>query len=173
MSGNLALDFAGTVKARSTTFDDLLDTPATLAGWIVAAELLDDAPRCDAGTLARAVRLREAAYRMALAAAEDKPFADADRRAVNDMADGNLPSVALRADGTMIRAGDADAALTAIARSAVELLGGAALIKECGRAECTRLYLDTSRGGSRRWCDMTQCGNRAKSAAFRARRSGP
>lgn len=62
---------------------------------------------------------------MALAAADDKPFADADRRVVNDMADGDLPSVALRADGTMTRTGDAGAALTAIARSAVELLGGA------------------------------------------------
>ncbi|RJO76891.1 CGNR zinc finger domain-containing protein [Nocardia panacis] len=32
-----------------------------------------------------------------------------------------------------------------------------------------RRYLDTSRGNARRWCDMTICGNRAKSAAFRAR----
>ncbi|WP_245560246.1 CGNR zinc finger domain-containing protein [Nocardia asiatica] len=33
--------------------------------------------------------------------------------------------------------------------------------------------MDTSRGGSRRWCDVTLCGNRAKSAAFRARHGGP
>ncbi|MGX1763248.1 ABATE domain-containing protein, partial [Streptomyces lydicus] len=41
VSGNLALDFAGTVKARSTTFDDDLRTPAVLADWFRAAELLD------------------------------------------------------------------------------------------------------------------------------------
>ncbi|MEU7763524.1 CGNR zinc finger domain-containing protein [Nocardia sp. NPDC049190] len=173
VSGNLALDFAGTVQARSTTFDDLLDTPATFGAWTVAAELLGDAPRCDVDTLARAVRLREAAYRMALAAAHGAAFTDTDRRVVNDLAGGELPTVALRADGTITRTGDADAALTAIARCAVELLGTPALIKECGRAECTRLYVDTSRGGSRRWCDMTLCGNRAKSAAFRARHHGP
>ncbi|MBV7483963.1 CGNR zinc finger domain-containing protein [Bordetella sp. BOR01] len=27
---------------------------------------------------------------------------------------------------------------------------------------CTWLFLDTSRGGRRRWCSMATCGNRAK-----------
>ncbi|WP_159923412.1 MULTISPECIES: CGNR zinc finger domain-containing protein [Nocardia] len=173
VSGNLALDFAGTVKARSTTFDDVLVAPAALADWIVAAGLLDHPPHSDAGTLARAVRLREAVYRAALAAAQGNPCTDTDRRTVNDFADGAPPSISLRADGSVSRRGDADAALAAVARSAIELLGSTALIKECGRPACTRLYVDTSRGGSRRWCDMTLCGNRAKSAAFRARHGGP
>ncbi|MGW4329402.1 CGNR zinc finger domain-containing protein [Nocardia sp. NPDC004573] len=173
VSGNLALDFAGTVKARSSTFEDILATPAVLADWIVAAGLLDHPPRSDADTLARAVRLREAAYRMAFAAAEGHTFDDADRRTVNAFADAAPPSISLRADGTVVRSGDADAALAAIARSAIELSGSGALVKECGRPACTRLYVDTSRGGSRRWCDMTLCGNRAKSAAFRARHGGP
>ncbi|WP_433625728.1 CGNR zinc finger domain-containing protein [Nocardia sp. CA-120079] len=171
VSGNLALDFAGTVKARATTFDDLLTTPADLDEWLLAADLLDTTPHCDAATLDRAVRLREAGYRLALAATRDEPFADADRKIVNELAGGELPRLTLRADATITRHGDPDAALAAIARSAIEMLGGPerGLIKQCGRAECTRLYLDTSRGKSRRWCDMTICGNRAKSAAFRAR----
>ncbi|MGV9821154.1 CGNR zinc finger domain-containing protein [Nocardia xishanensis] len=172
VSGNLALDFVGTVKARRADRVDLLESPADLGEWAVAADLLDTAPGCDADDLAHAVRLREAVYRLVIAAVDnDEPPCDADRRLVNSRARGELPRVALRSDGTIARDGDADAALTAVARSAVELLGGAerALVKECGRAECTRLYVDTSRGGSRRWCDMTLCGNRAKSAAFRAR----
>ncbi|WP_431968517.1 CGNR zinc finger domain-containing protein [Nocardia sp. bgisy134] len=171
VSGNLALDFAGTVKARTTDREDLLDSPADLGAWLVAADLLDNAPDCGADDLDRAVRLREAVYRLAIAAVNGEPPADADRRLVNARARGELPRVALRSDGTIARDGGTDTALTAVARSAVELLGGAehALVKECGRAECTRLYVDTSRGGSRRWCDMTRCGNRAKSAAFRAR----
>ncbi|WP_040871219.1 CGNR zinc finger domain-containing protein [Nocardia exalbida] len=173
VSGNLALDFAGTVKARSTTFEDALTTPAALADWIAAANLLDDPPPSDAGTLARAVRLREAAYRSALAAAHGHAFDDADRRTVNEFAVAAPPSISLGTDGTVVRSGDADAALAAVARSAIELLGSGALVKECGRTVCTRLYVDTSRGGSRRWCDMTVCGNRAKSAAFRARHGGP
>ncbi|WP_327094934.1 CGNR zinc finger domain-containing protein [Nocardia vinacea] len=171
VSGNLALDFAGTVKARATTFDDFLTTPADLDEWLLAADLLDTTPHCDATTLDQAVRLREAGYRLALAAARDEPFADADRKIVNELAGGQLPRLTLRSDATITRHGDPDAALAAIARSAIEMLGGPerGLIKECGRDECTRLYLDTSRGKSRRWCDMTICGNRAKSAAFRAR----
>ncbi|MFI7663859.1 CGNR zinc finger domain-containing protein [Nocardia sp. NPDC049526] len=171
VSGNLALDFAGTVKARATMFDDFLTTPEDLDEWLLAADLLDTAPHCDAATLDRAIRLREAGYRLASAAVHDEPFAEADRKIVNELAAGELPRLTLRSDATITRHGAPDAALAAIARSAIELLGGPErrLIKECGRVECTRLYLDTSRGKSRRWCDMTICGNRAKSAAFRAR----
>ncbi|MEV6432520.1 CGNR zinc finger domain-containing protein [Nocardia sp. NPDC051463] len=171
VSGNLALDFAGTVKARATTFDDYLHTPADLDVWLVAADLLDGEPHCDTAIFDRAVRLREAAYRLALAAAHDEPFAEIDRDVVNELAVGELPGLTLRSDATLIRTGTPEAAITAIARAAVELLGGPdrQRIKECGRTLCTRLYVDTSRGKSRRWCDMAQCGNRAKSAAFRAR----
>ncbi|MEU6657487.1 CGNR zinc finger domain-containing protein [Streptomyces sp. NPDC046821] len=42
-------------------------------------------------------------------------------------------------------------------------------IKECAAPRCTRLYVDRSHRGSRRWCDMTRCGNRAKAAAHRSR----
>ncbi|MEV6277146.1 CGNR zinc finger domain-containing protein [Nocardia sp. NPDC051832] len=171
VSGNLALDFAGTVKHRSTTSVDVLPTAGDLARWLVAAGLLDTAD-CDVATLERALRLREAAYRLAAAAARGQAFDAADRRLVNDCARGELPSVTLRSDGGVTRAGGPEAALAMIARAAVELLGGPdrQRIKQCGRPPCTRLYVDTSRGGTRRWCDMTLCGNRAKSAAFRAKR---
>ena len=55
----------------------------------------------------------------------------------------------------------------------VALLGGpdAANIRECEDPPCSRLFVDTSRAGSRRWCEMSGCGNRAKVAGFRARRS--
>nr|WP_272918512.1 CGNR zinc finger domain-containing protein [Nocardiopsis alba] len=43
-------------------------------------------------------------------------------------------------------------------------------LKECGRPDCTRLYLDRSRGARRTWCGMDECGNRVKAAAYRARR---
>ncbi|KIA66486.1 CGNR zinc finger domain-containing protein [Nocardia vulneris] len=169
VSGNLALDFAGTVKARSTTFDDGLRTPADLADWFRAAELLDRVSDCEPATFEQAVRLREAAYRMAVAKAHGEGFADPDRRLVNELAKGEIPMLNLRPDGTLRRSGAPATALAAIARAAIELLGSPATVKECGRDACTRLYVDASRGGTRRWCDMTICGNRAKSAAFRAR----
>ncbi|WP_225725836.1 MULTISPECIES: ABATE domain-containing protein [unclassified Nocardia] len=170
VSGNLALDFAGTVRGRTTYNEDTLTDPAAFGRWTVAASVLDQAPDCDAPTLDRAIRVREASYRLALAAIRGTAADDADRAVLNAAA-GELPTLTLQSDGTLTRSGDANAAISAIARAALELLGTDQRhrIKECGRAECTRLYVDTSRGGSRRWCDMTGCGNRAKSAAFRAR----
>ncbi|RDI46872.1 CGNR zinc finger domain-containing protein [Nocardia mexicana] len=171
VSGNLALDFAGTVHSRTTDRLERLVAPADLAHWLVEAELLDAAPDCDETALRRAVDLREAAYRLAVAAMRDQPFGEADRALVNEVARGEAPHVVLQSDATVRRSGTVDAALAAIARSAVELLGGSdrGRVKQCGRDGCTRLYVDTSRAGTRRWCDMARCGNRAKSAAFRAR----
>lgn len=37
---------------------------------------------------------------------------------------------------------------------------------------CAWLFLDRSRNGSRRWCDMTVCGNRNKAKRHYARRKG-
>ncbi|WP_227979117.1 CGNR zinc finger domain-containing protein [Nocardia spumae] len=171
VSGNRALDFAGTVQERDAGFVDLLTTPAALGEWLVAAELLDRAPECGARDLARAVDLREAVYRLAVGTVRGQAWHEADRELINRVADGPQPVIALRADGGVDRRGDCDHALARIAATAVELLGGSDRdrIKQCGRDACTRLYLDTSRAGSRRWCDMTLCGNRAKSATFRAR----
>ncbi|WP_280269145.1 CGNR zinc finger domain-containing protein [Nocardia wallacei] len=176
VSGNLALDFAGTVQARATA-DHLerLATPADLADWLVAAELLDAAPDCDDTALRRAIDLREAVYRLAVTTIAGGSLGADDRGLLNETARGEPPRIALSPDATVRRVGTADSALAAVARSAVELLGGAdrGRIKQCGRDGCTRLYVDTSRAGTRRWCDMARCGNRAKSAAFRARHSTP
>jgi predicted RNA-binding Zn ribbon-like protein len=42
----------------------------------------------------------------------------------------------------------------------------------CGAVRCDRVYIDTSRNGSRRFCSPS-CLSRQKVAAFRARRSSP
>jgi predicted RNA-binding Zn ribbon-like protein len=42
-------------------------------------------------------------------------------------------------------------------------------IRRCAGATCVLLFLDVSKSGRRRWCDMAVCGNRAKVAAHHAR----
>jgi len=37
-----------------------------------------------------------------------------------------------------------------------------AAVHGCGDRECGWMFLDTSRGHTRRWCSMKDCGNRAK-----------
>ncbi|WP_317231307.1 CGNR zinc finger domain-containing protein, partial [Clavibacter sp. MX14-G9D] len=61
-------------------------------------------------------------------------------------------------------------ALATAARDAVVVFGaGSERIRRCSAEDCTVLYLDTTRSGTRRWCSMRRCGNRAKVRAHRAR----
>lgn len=164
ISGNAGLDFAGTKTRRRTERNELLAGPADLARWVVEASLLDDPP--EVGDLESAKALREAIYRLATGAA-----LPGDRELLNSFAVRPPVEITLGADGRVVRAGGLDAALATVAREAATLLGGplASRVKECGYELCTRLYLDVSRAGSRKWCGMQECGNRVKAAAFRAR----
>jgi predicted RNA-binding Zn ribbon-like protein len=58
-----------------------------------------------------------------------------------------------------------------VALSAAELLVGGERerVRECDADDCAWLFLDRSRNGSRRWCDIASCGNRAKARRHRSR----
>ncbi|WP_263367037.1 CGNR zinc finger domain-containing protein [Edaphobacter bradus] len=57
-----------------------------------------------------------------------------------------------------------------LAQSASDLLTtqAAEMIRACDNPECRWLFLDTSKNHSRRWCDMSLCGNRMKARRFKA-----
>ena len=59
--------------------------------------------------------------------------------------------------------------LAEVAYAAGELLTSDALrrVRQCSNPNCSWLFVDTSRAGRRRWCDMKVCGNRAKVHRFR------
>lgn len=62
-----------------------------------------------------------------------------------------------------------------VARSAAELLTSEdlTLVRECAGYDCGRLFMDATKNRSRRWCDMSTCGNRAKMRRhYERRRSG-
>ena len=55
--------------------------------------------------------------------------------------------------------------------SVVEVLSGdGSRVRRCANPHCSFLFRDTSRSGSRRWCDPGICGNLIKVRAFRAGR---
>jgi predicted RNA-binding Zn ribbon-like protein len=58
--------------------------------------------------------------------------------------------------------------LNPIIRSAADVLLSDDLrrIKACADPACGWLFIDVSRNQSRRWCDMKDCGNRAKATRF-------
>ncbi|MDF4248901.1 ABATE domain-containing protein [Streptomyces sp. WMMB303] len=170
VSGNAALDLVGTVGYRRDEPVDLLDAPAALEQWVLECEELPDRVTADAADLAFALRLREAVHRLALDRLAGRPFAPAELDVVNSAAAGPVPAVEL-GDGGLRRSGDLRSALVQVARGAIAVLADRSVpLKECGRAGCTRLYLDRSRGARRTWCGMDACGNRVKAAAYRARR---
>jgi predicted RNA-binding Zn ribbon-like protein len=74
---------------------------------------------------------------------------------------------------TFVTIGDAFAGLTVpVVDSAAEGLvrGELARVRRCSDPRCPRVFLDTTKNGRRRWCDMATCGNRAKAARHRKRK---
>jgi predicted RNA-binding Zn ribbon-like protein len=72
----------------------------------------------------------------------------------------------------MVPVGDAFAALMIpVIESAADALvaGELGRVRRCGDPRCTRVFLDDTRNGRRRWCEMATCGNRAKAARWRDR----
>ena len=65
-----------------------------------------------------------------------------------------------------------DAILWPVGRAAAELLVSdeASRIRECGGEDCGWMYVDRSRNGLRRWCQMEVCGTREKSRQRALRR---
>jgi predicted RNA-binding Zn ribbon-like protein len=61
-----------------------------------------------------------------------------------------------------------------VARAATTLLTSPDLgrVRECAGNPCGWLFLDTTKNASRRWCDMAECGNRAKARRYRERKRG-
>lgn len=65
---------------------------------------------------------------------------------------------------------DEAALLAATAVLAVLRTLGPARFRHCASPECPGVFVDTSRGGRRRYCEPELCGNRVNVAAYRARR---
>jgi predicted RNA-binding Zn ribbon-like protein len=70
------------------------------------------------------------------------------------------------------RGGGLDQPLSVLIWRTAELLSSDELerLRACGNPECGWLFLDRSRRGNRRWCDMQVCGSRAKARRYYFRR---
>ncbi|MCX5198228.1 CGNR zinc finger domain-containing protein [Streptomyces sp. NBC_00249] len=138
-----------------------------LALWLGSAGL-DGRFRADAATLVHLLTARES-----LARAVADP-ADASARSLVDavLEHGRIRAT-LTAEGPGERAEFADPAwgpAWTAARDYLGLLGAAPdRIRKCASETCVLRFYDTSRNGTRRWCSMAVCGNRAKASRHYAR----
>jgi predicted RNA-binding Zn ribbon-like protein len=193
VGGALCLDFVNTGGGRRHgPFSERLQDYEDLVVWARRAGLVESTdaaalqeaatrrPAAAAAVLDDARTLREAIYRIFSARGQDlpPPASDVDElnRALADA--GRHRRVARGERGwewTWERGEEALGWLIwPIAQSAAELLTEAdpARIKECGSDNCNWLFYDVSKNRSRRWCEMKECGNRAKQRRHRSRTSG-
>jgi predicted RNA-binding Zn ribbon-like protein len=173
VSGRPSIDLVGTLKWRRDDREELLVDAAAWRAWVDASGLsVSLVGPVHADSLSRVIAVRESLYRALTAVLDGRAIPRADVALLNAVAAGSGPDMKLGSRGDVRLTGTVDQVLTALVHDAMHLLGGADLahLRECVNPRCTRLFIDTSRAGNRRWCGMTECGNTAKVAAFRARR---
>lgn len=188
----LAIDLANSlVRIRPGETRDLLLTEAELDEWLRLERDRLPAPRRTAARLGEFRALRDALYAALSAAAAGSPPPSKAVAAINGASarsDGHLRLVRAPEAATAERAPDTapeppapapaihhlgsgtplDRALSAIARSAIELLAGPdrARLRVCPAPSCGMFYLGRP---DQAWCS-TACGNRARAARHYARR---
>ena len=182
--GHTALDFTNTVSRRRDPAENVeylthygrlvaFSEQTGLVSRADAERLLAEAeahPRAAAAALRRATELREALYPVLSAEARGEPLPDGALNRLNTALPEALGALRLE-PGTHgfhwrfdHEKTDLAPMLAPVLRAAAELLTSSDLarVRECDSESCFWLFLDTSKSGTRRWCDMKVCGNREK-----------
>jgi predicted RNA-binding Zn ribbon-like protein len=186
--GQLAIDFANTT--RRPGLDDAISSPHALHEWLSEAGLLlDDGVERERGgfpssppdrrlVTGEALRLRAEVRDLLLAISRGEAPLPGTLSALDRLLARGRWSHRLAFDGDQPRlltthaVDGPDALLAPIALAAAEIAAYVRpdRLRTCAAAECTKWFLDISKGGRRRWCSMATCGNRSKAARFRERR---
>lgn len=189
VGGRLCLDFVNTTGARASgkprerlcSYRDLLVwsrrtgiiSPDEERALIKRAE--EDMPGAEQA-LEHVRDVREYLYALLRTVVAGERPSPEQMHHMNELwhADQRRRELVLTANGFALRCDDKtlDHVLSPVVQSAVELLTDDALsrVKRCG--ECDWLFLDSSKVGSRRWCKMKGCGDRAKARRYYARKRG-
>jgi predicted RNA-binding Zn ribbon-like protein len=183
-----AIDFVNSFgTSRGRPYDDLQTADAAVVrlaelGFLTPAdsaaerERLAAHPAVSGAALARLQAVRSGLRELIDATAEGRS-ADPDALASVNLAlrlAEFVELVPLGSDYRLARrrAGEpVDQAIAAIARLvAAEVAGGRSdRLRICENPTCRWAFYDRSRPGTRRWCEMSSCGNRMKAARHRAR----
>ena len=199
VGGALCLDFANTVEGREgPERRDAMRAPRDLLLWgrragIVPEERGGAVPPATAlaGPFEQALELREAIYRVFTAIVRGQAPGPVDLDLLQSTLVEGLASARLAPDDTAPDRpyawrweergvpGDPARAIDVLrwraSQSAVDLLlrGRLERVRQCpggGEGPCNWLFIDTTKGGNRRWCSMADCGGRAKWRRQNARR---
>jgi predicted RNA-binding Zn ribbon-like protein len=180
VGGHVVLDLANTVFHRKEPIADneLLKSVRDVSSWCQSAGLISPADARNLNTragdgLVNAVhRIRDQVWATFDAIAMgDAPPAKALGNLLRQASRGTSAEIVSFTDARMTelegKLGDPDAVPSALALLAVEALFvlPADRVRSCRR--CGWLFVDVSKGGRRRWCSMSTCGNREKATRRR------
>jgi predicted RNA-binding Zn ribbon-like protein len=182
VGGHVAIDLANTVTARNATPVDWLDRYSAALDWVALTGHFDDGALAElrrtdaedpvAGDLAlqRLRRLRETVHDVLEVTILDEPaperLADFEAQWKDAVAHTRVGlsagHVGLELD---VETSRLDYVRHELALRAFELLEAVPLSRTriCAGSACGWIFIDSSKGGRRRWCDMATCGNAAKS----------
>ncbi|HLU95372.1 MAG TPA: CGNR zinc finger domain-containing protein [Thermobifida alba] len=163
----IALDLLNTRWVAGSTGYDLLETLDGLRRWLDDVGLAGRCP-VDPPALARLVHTRDVLERLVdgpgdPGAAEELNAVLAHGRVRRSLRSG-VPEETVEFDHPSW-----SAAWTAADNYLALLADRPDRVRRCANPACVLHFLDTSRNGTRRWCSMAGCGNRAKAARHQAR----
>lgn len=175
LGGRLWIDFLNSAPAA---LGDLIATPGGWARWIAAAGVGADAAEPGSGKqVTEAQALRAAFADIFEAISRDRrPGAAAIALVNRHLADSPIVRRLDIHDGHLclheVKAGGASP-FGAIVADFADFLAGyeRPRLRHCHNPECSLVFYDTARNGTRRWCSMALCGNRHKVKAHRARKT--
>jgi predicted RNA-binding Zn ribbon-like protein len=190
IAGEAALDFINTVTGRDAEPRDWLDSYERLLDWAGRAKLLPPKPLralaaragrdpgAAARALAKAKRLREALFKIASSIAARRAPPPEALETLREHWLAGAESHEIGIEGGQLAAildPHADGLDLVSSMVAWRFVGRVAThppkrLKLCDGPNCSWLFLDTSKAGRRRWCDMSDCGNAAKARRHYARR---
>lgn len=182
------LAFVNTLAWRAGQPVDLLPSSQSALDWLYEHDLLHavarDAirthhrasPEAAARDLARVQRLRSAMRELVEATVERRPPARTELAVINrTLRNRAVFELVVSPDGVSLgHRHEGDPIEGGLSRLAEVLaravsLGEPERLRICANPQCQLAFVDTSRTGQRKWCDMATCGNRAKAARHRAR----
>jgi predicted RNA-binding Zn ribbon-like protein len=184
VGGHPVLDFVNTVDPRGSADQiDYIRSYGDVLKWCRLEGVLDarlqhdliekakENPRRAAAELRRAIVLRELIARIFVAVARDAHPEPSDVSELGAIAAAARAAQVLKEEKHIFvwrwkEPVDIDLPVLALAEGAADLLTESEAlgprIRLCDGHPCGWLFLDTSKGGKRRWCSMLSCGNRAK-----------
>lgn len=168
----LCLDLINTRWIDNGARHDLLDTTDGLALWLRSAGL-DDRATADRATLDAVLETRDVLVQLV-----EQPSSPEATQALNRILERGALHHRLGPDGPETHPRTDDPAWLPSWLAAADYLRllneGPGRTKPCAHPECVLYFHDTTKNGTRRWCSMAVCGNRAKAARHYERsKSGP